>query len=88
MQRTTQLVGELSSRDAHFRALWAGHAVVARVDRPPVRFAHPVVGMLTLTRENLAIDGPAPLRLMIYHADRDSDDHEQLRRLGAVARST
>jgi transcriptional regulator with XRE-family HTH domain len=87
-RRTSQLVAELSARDAHFRALWAGHAVVARVDRPPVRFAHPVVGMLTLTRENLAVDGPAPLRLMIYHADRGSEHHAQLKRLSGEVRST
>ncbi|GAB3581095.1 helix-turn-helix transcriptional regulator [Amycolatopsis endophytica] len=86
-RRTTQLVTELSARDAHFRELWAGHAVVARIDRPPVRFAHPVAGLLTLTRENLAVDGPTPLRLMIYHAERGSDDHAKLTRLGAGATS-
>lgn len=86
-RRTTELVAELSARDGSFRELWAGHAVVAMVDRPPVRFAHPVVGMLTLTRENLAVDGPAPLRLMIYHAERESEDHAKVKRLGAAVRS-
>src|SRR6185437_11690782 len=47
--RTTELVNELSARDAHFRRLWAGYDVASRVDRPPVRFTHPVVGRLTLT---------------------------------------
>jgi transcriptional regulator with XRE-family HTH domain len=85
--RTTQLVDELSARDARFRELWAGHTVVAMVDRPPVRFDHPNLGMLTVTRENLAVDGPGALRLMIYHADPGTDDHAKLKLLGAEARS-
>lgn len=85
-RRTTQLVTELSARDMRFRELWSGHAVVARVDRPPVRFAHPLVGGITLTRENLAIDGPDLLRLMIYHAEPGSADADALARLrGTVA---
>jgi hypothetical protein len=59
--------------------------VANRVDRPPVRFAHPVVGPLTLARENLAIDGPDALRLMVYHAAPGSDDLDKLGRLRDVA---
>ncbi|WP_020499818.1 helix-turn-helix transcriptional regulator [Sciscionella marina] len=80
-RRTTELVDELSARDSHFRELWAGHDVANRVDRPPVRFAHPVVGQLTLIRDNLAVDGPDALRLMVYHADPGSADFGKLARL-------
>jgi transcriptional regulator with XRE-family HTH domain len=82
--RTTELVNELSAGDAHFRELWAGYDVANRVDRPPVRFTHPVVGQLTLTRDNLAIDGPDALRLMIYHAEPGSDDAAKLAELRNV----
>lgn len=76
--RTTELVNELSARDPRFRELWAGHGVANRVDRPPVRFAHPVVGELVLTRDNLGVDGPDELRLMVYHAEPGSDDFGKL----------
>ncbi|SEG52650.1 Helix-turn-helix domain-containing protein [Actinacidiphila yanglinensis] len=80
-QRTSELVDALSARDTRFRERWEGHAVVNMVDRPPVRFAHPLVGELTLTRDNLAIDGPDALRLVIYHAVPGSEDHDGLVRL-------
>jgi transcriptional regulator with XRE-family HTH domain len=80
-QRTRDLVNELSTADTHFHELWAHYRVVGRVDRPPVRLAHPVVGRLTLTRDNLAVDGPDTLRLMIYHAEPGSDDLARLMRL-------
>ena len=79
--RTTELVNELSARDARFRDLWARYDVASRVDRPPVRFTHPVVGPLTLTRDNLAIDGPDVLRLMVYHAAPGSGDLVKLAQL-------
>ncbi|MBM9503428.1 helix-turn-helix transcriptional regulator [Actinacidiphila acididurans] len=87
-QRTSELVDELSARDTRFRELWERHAVVNMVDRPPVRFAHPLVGGLTLTRDNLAIDGPNALRLMIYHAAPGSQDHDRLVRLRDAAPSS
>nr|WP_107059418.1 helix-turn-helix transcriptional regulator [Streptomyces sp. NRRL F-5126] len=86
-QRTSELVNELSASGTRFRARWERHAVADLVDRPPVRFAHPLVGEVTLTRDNLAIDGPDALRLMIYHAVPGSDDHERLVRLREAARS-
>jgi transcriptional regulator with XRE-family HTH domain len=86
-RRATELVRELSARNARFRELWAGHAVANRVDRPPVRFAHPRVGELSLTRDNLAIDGPDALRLMIYHAEPGSADASTLTRLAALTRT-
>lgn len=76
--RTTELVSELSAGDAYFRDLWERHTVVSQVDRPAVRFAHPLVGAITLTRDNLAIDGPDGLRLVIYHAGLRPDDLEKL----------
>ncbi|WP_028936271.1 helix-turn-helix transcriptional regulator [Pseudonocardia spinosispora] len=79
--RTTELVSELSAGDAYFRELWDGHTVVSRVDRPPVRFDHPRVGVITLTRDNLAVDGPDGLRLMIYHAGLRRDDVDKLAQL-------
>jgi transcriptional regulator with XRE-family HTH domain len=80
-RRTTELVDELSARCPRFAVLWAGHAVVSLVDRPPVGFTHPVAGELTLTRDNLAVDGPTELRLMIYHAEPGSDSAAALGRL-------
>ncbi|CDR07466.1 helix-turn-helix transcriptional regulator [Streptomyces iranensis] len=87
-QRTTELVDELSARDTRFHQLWERYAVANLVDRPPVRFAHPLVGEFTLTRDNLAIDGPDALRLMIYHAVPGSDDLRKLVRLRDTARSS
>jgi hypothetical protein len=60
--RLQQVGGPLGGLDLRL------YAIANRVDRPPVRFAHPVVGPLTLTRDNLAIDGPDALRLLVYHA--------------------
>ncbi|MEK8174480.1 hypothetical protein NKH77_52115 [Streptomyces sp. M19] len=87
-QRTSELVNELSARDTRFHELWERYGVVNLVDRPPVRFAHPLVGELTLTRDNLAIDGPDALRLMIYHAVPGSEDHKRLVRLRDAAPSS
>ena len=78
-------VSELSAQDGYFRELWADQTVVDRVDRPPVRLIHPVVGELTVTRDNLAVDGTASLRLLVYHAAPGSPDMAKLMRLNDLA---
>lgn len=85
--RTTDLVGELSQKDAYFRELWGDQTVVDRVNRPPVRLIHPVVGELTLTRDNLAVDGTDSLRLLVYHAAPGSPDRAKLTQLVDTARA-
>ena len=51
----------------------------------PVRLAHPGVGELTLTRDNVAIDDRRRLRLVFYHAEPGTDSYARLQRLGDPA---
>jgi transcriptional regulator with XRE-family HTH domain len=80
-RRTAELVAELSAGSERFRELWARHDVEDLVGRPTVRLAHPVVGDLTLTRDNVAVDGRHGLRLVIYHAEPGSESFDKLGRL-------
>ena len=79
-RRTVELVAELAA-DERFCELWARHDVEAFVDRPPVRVAHPEVGELTLTRDNVLIDERHGLRLVIYHAEPGTDSFDKLQDL-------
>jgi transcriptional regulator with XRE-family HTH domain len=75
--RFIELVGELSLASDRFRQLWARHDVLAR-EGASVTLDHPQVGELTLNREKLAVSGSAGLLLVVYHADRNSENDEKL----------
>jgi transcriptional regulator with XRE-family HTH domain len=68
-----ELVGELSVRSDHFRALWARHDVRARTSSEIRCLQHERVGELELHYENLLIAGSEGQTLIIYHADPGSD---------------
>ncbi|MFE9903916.1 helix-turn-helix domain-containing protein [Streptomyces achromogenes] len=80
--RFIELVGELSLASERFRRLWARHDVRAR-EGATVTLDHPQVGALTLNREKLLVSGSPGLLLVLYHADRDSDNDEKLRLLSS-----
>jgi transcriptional regulator with XRE-family HTH domain len=75
--RFIELVGELSLASDRFRRLWARHDVQAR-EGASVTLDHPQVGELTLNREKLAIGGSAGQLLVVFHADRGTDNAEKL----------
>lgn len=81
-RRTVELIAQLSTGSARFRELWARYDVEALVDRPPVRVVHPEVGELTLTRDNVPVEGRRGLRLVIYHAEPGTETFARLQRLG------
>lgn len=83
-RRTVELLAELSTGSARFRELWARYDVEALVDRPPVRVVHPEVGELTLTRDNVPVEGRRGLRLVVYHAEPGTETFAKLQRLGTA----
>jgi MmyB-like transcription regulator ligand binding domain len=85
--RFVQLVGELSLSSEAFRRLWARHDVHS-FEGAPVRFDHPQVGELTLSREKLAIGGAEGQLLAIYHAQPGTPSAEKLVLLASLAGAT
>ena len=75
--RFIELVGELSLASERFRKLWARHDVHPR-EGATITLDHPRVGQLTLNREKLLVGGSPGQLLVVYHADRGSDDAEKL----------
>ena len=84
-QGFVQLVGELSLSSDRFRRLWARHDVVSS-EGAPVRLDHPQVGLLSLSREKLAITGTEGQLLVMYHAAPGSSSAEKLGLLASLAR--
>jgi transcriptional regulator with XRE-family HTH domain len=76
------LIGELSTRSATFRRLWADHNVRTHGSGTK-RFNHPIVGELTLAYEELAITAEPGLVLLIYTAEPGSPSAERLRLLAS-----
>jgi transcriptional regulator with XRE-family HTH domain len=85
--RFVELVGELSLSSEHFRRLWARQDIYPRVDAP-VRFRHPQVGPMTLSREKLTIFGVTGQILAIYHAEPRTESAEKLSLLSSLAASS
>jgi transcriptional regulator with XRE-family HTH domain len=84
--RAIELVGELSLASDRFRALWARHDV-GLYRGAGVTLDHPQVGLITLNREKLAINGSGGQILAIYHADTGSADAEKLALLASYQAS-
>jgi transcriptional regulator with XRE-family HTH domain len=67
----TDLIGELSTRSAEFRTLWAAHDVLFhRTGRKNLH--HPVVGDLDLTYEAFELPGDPGLTMLVYTAEPDT----------------
>ena len=80
----TGLVGELSTRSEEFRALWAAHNV--RLHRSGVKhFRHPVVGLLDLMFEAMALEADEGLTLTAYTAQPGTPSHDGLKLLASWA---
>jgi len=72
------LVGELSVRDADFRAWWAGHQV--RGPRQLTKtYLHPVAGALTLDVQQFTVDTHPDQWLVAYTTEPGSPSHDALR---------
>ncbi|MEW2546178.1 helix-turn-helix transcriptional regulator [Streptomyces sp. NPDC047002] len=72
------LVGELSVRDARFRAWWAAQSVSA----PKLRrktYHHPLAGPMTLDAQVYAVEGSPGLSLVGYSAPAGSPSEDALR---------
>ncbi|WP_286276240.1 helix-turn-helix transcriptional regulator [Naasia aerilata] len=80
------LVGELSTQSATFRALWGAHNVRTH-GTGTKRFTHPVVGELVLAYEELSVTAEPGMVLMVYTAEPGSPSAERLRLLASWART-
>lgn len=80
------LVGELSTRSDHFRALWGRHDVWEHQSGVK-RFHHHLVGDITLHFNGLDLVGHAAVQLTILAAEPGSPDHQALQLLGSWASS-
>jgi hypothetical protein len=78
-----ELVGELSLQSESFRQLWARHHVRERASGVK-RFAHPLVGELTLHYESLAVNAVPGQVLVIHDAAPGSTDEQALRLLSSL----
>jgi MmyB-like transcription regulator ligand binding domain len=82
--RLTELVGELSLKSVEFRRLWA-RADVREKKHGVKRYAHPLVGALTLRYESFAVGGSAGQMLVVYHAEPGSATERALALLTSMA---
>jgi transcriptional regulator with XRE-family HTH domain len=82
--RLARLVGDLSIRDAQFRQWWAGTDVAVK-RRGTRRYAHPIVGEITLEWDALTSDAEPDQQLVVYTAEPGSPSEQALRALAAWA---
>ncbi|MDG6103094.1 transcriptional regulator [Dactylosporangium aurantiacum] len=82
--RLTELVGELSLKSDEFRRLWARHDVGVKTAGTK-RFAHPMVGELTLSYETFSVNGAPGQELLVYHAASGTPSAQAMALLGSVA---
>ncbi|MFJ9765656.1 helix-turn-helix domain-containing protein [Streptomyces erythrochromogenes] len=75
--RLTELVGELSIKDPHFRQWWAAHNVAAQTTGVKT-LRHPLVGELTLDWETLAVAADPDQQLVVWTAAPGTPSHEGL----------
>jgi transcriptional regulator with XRE-family HTH domain len=79
-----ELIGELSVKSEEFRHWWPRHDVHEKTHGTK-RFMHPIVGLLTLSYETLALTGDADQNLIIYTTESGSESETALRLLCAAA---
>ena len=75
-RQVPQLVTDLRAHSARFAQLWDAGAV-GRHEAARKTIDHPHVGPLTLDCDVLTVAG-SDLRIMVYTAEPDSEDHERL----------
>ncbi|MFE6255338.1 helix-turn-helix transcriptional regulator [Agromyces sp. NPDC057865] len=85
-KRLHDLVGELSTRSDHFRALWGRHDVWHH-ETGVKRVHHHVVGDLTLHYDGLDLVGQPAVQLTVLSAKPGSQDQDALLLLGTWASS-
>jgi transcriptional regulator with XRE-family HTH domain len=78
--RVKDLAEELSVVSERFRVLWDRHDVQGQYGGT-ILLHHPEVGLVSLDRERLAVDGAEGIRLVILHAEPGSDAAAKLLRL-------
>jgi hypothetical protein len=71
------VVEELLAASAEFAALWQRHDVRPRTTGRK-SFVHPAVGQLTLEYEVLTVTGGDGQRLVVYHTDPGTPDHDAM----------
>ncbi len=82
--RMSTLVGELSTRDEHFRTWWGADAVAGRgVGAKDLN--HPVVGALTLDWDTLTSAADPEQHLVVWTAEPGSRSDDSLRLLASWA---
>jgi transcriptional regulator with XRE-family HTH domain len=74
------LIGELSTESADFRAMWAAHNV-KRKTHGSMRLMNPLAGELALRYETFSLPGDEEQSLAIYHAEPGSASERALRQL-------
>lgn len=70
------LVGELSAKSAEFATMWADHRVKSSTVAS-YEMRHPLVGLLTLTQQNLS-DGPGGQNIVVATAEAGSPSRAAL----------
>lgn len=80
------LVGQLSTQNAEFRALWAQHDVI-RYQRGAKRYRHPVVGPLEFAYESFDFTTERGLTMLVYTYEQHSTTAERVTLLGTLART-
>jgi hypothetical protein len=82
--RLTELVRELSTRNADFRKWWHGQHVESK-GQGTKRFHHPVVGDLTLDWDTLICDTAPDQFVIVLTAQPGTPSHDALRILASWA---
>lgn len=72
-----RLVGQLSTRSAEFRALWASHDVI-RFQRGTKHYRHPLVGDLDFGYESFEMTTDPGLTLLVYTIEPQSATAERV----------
>jgi len=86
-RRTSDLIGELSTRSEQFRVRWAAHNV--RIHTTGIkRFHHPIVGDLELSFESFPVAADPSQNLLTYTAEPGSPSQDALNLLASWAATT
>lgn len=80
----TDLIGELVTRNDHFRTWWGSHNVFNHRGGMK-KINHPVVGRLDLTYEVLTLPSDPDLSILTYSAASESTSHDGLKLLASWA---
>ncbi|MEU1200237.1 helix-turn-helix domain-containing protein [Streptomyces sp. NPDC005813] len=84
--RLTELVGDLSIKDPHFRQWWAAHNVAVQTTGVK-KLRHPLVGELTLDWETFACATDPDQQVVVWTAEPGTSSYEALTFLASWAAS-